>query len=202
MFVYSEYEGPVKVAMTVDGAPPGPLGRLFIVPSKEVVEVPDIAGRALIEHLAYLGVVKVDTIKTRAGLEFDIKKAEGESATLLETSDRIRFQEFVMSTIQDQVSRGKVVPPPSAGILDIMTRRGYKLDDYGIKPMGTEEAKRAVESNHAEVAALKVEIDSLRDMIRGMAGQPIDSRVSVDGPESESEEEEQQQQTPKKSRRN
>lgn len=141
MFIYSAYMGSAIVAMVVNGAPPGPLGRLFVCPPNEVTEVPDIAGREMIIHLSHYGVVAVKTTKTRQGIEFDEMTAKSESLQILEGEDRNRFMTYINSAIEDRVSKGKIVPPPPPGMVDIMHRRGWKVEDYGIRPIGMEPAK-------------------------------------------------------------
>jgi hypothetical protein len=135
MRLYSHSE---RVAATVDGAPPGPHGRLFIVEPGVVTKVPDEAGRFLLEHLAYTGVVRVDEIESENGVQFDKEKAVEESLASLEAQDRVRFQTYIQNMVKDYVERNRPVPPPPDSILRLIERRGYDLKSYGIVPIGWE----------------------------------------------------------------
>src|SRR6266852_2404952 len=90
-----------KVEAVVDGAPVGPMGRLFIVEPNDPAEVPWEAGRFILEHLGYTGVVKVDEIVTidakgrRTGIEYDTDKAHQESEQKLLMFDQQIWQQFV-----------------------------------------------------------------------------------------------------------
>lgn len=170
MYVFTGYDGKEVVAMVVDGAPPGPLGRLFVVPPNEVVEVPDIAGNELIHHKGYLGVVRVNVIKSKTGIEYDIEQAVRDSSAAIEEADLRRWEQYVASLIEDRVSKQKAVPPPPQSMREIMARRGWTLESYGIKPMGTAEQNQsaAMTALQAENAALKSEISDIKKMLEGL----------------------------------
>lgn len=135
MRLYSHSE---RVAATVDGAPPGPAGRLFIVEPGVVTKVPDEAGRFILAHLAYTGVVKVDELESETGVKFDKEKAITDSLAALEEQDQVRFQTYIQNMVKDYVERNRPVPPPSESILRIIDRRGYDLKKFGIVPIGWE----------------------------------------------------------------
>jgi len=184
MILYTAQE---KVEAVVDGAPPGPNGRLFIVEVNDPTEVPWEAGRFILEHLAYTGVVKVDEIETRdakgkrTGVEYDVEKAHAESLALGEQMDRVRWQRFVNDMMDDYVSRkdgkSKAVPQPPDSILRIMKRRGFKLDDYGIKPVGFEDPTAA------ENKALREQLAELSKRLTAMEGKDVQTRESGNGGE-------------------
>jgi hypothetical protein len=167
-FVYTAYDGPDIVAMTVDGAPPGPLGRLFIVPPDEVTEMPEVAVRELTRHLSYYGVVEVKTIKQKYSIDFDIPNARIESLALIEQMDKMRFEMYVNDVITDRVSKNKIVPPPPPQIKQIMNRRGWNLEAYGIKPMGALEDKR-----DEALAAANMKILQLERLIKQALGRDV-----------------------------
>lgn len=138
-----------RVEAVVDGAPVGPNGRLFVVDVNDPTEVPWEAGRFMLEHLGYTGVVRVDEIDVRdergrrTGTEYDIEKAQAESEAKLLAYDQLIWQQFISDMMEDYVSRrdgkNKAVPPPPERISRIIKRRGYKLLDYGIEPIGFED---------------------------------------------------------------
>lgn len=169
MILYTAME---RIATVVDGAPPGPTGRLFIVDIDEPTEVPWEAGRFILEHLAYTGVVQVEETVTvddkgrRRGTDYDLEGARQRSLELCKRFDQERWTRFVNDMMTDYVSRkdGKqlAVPAPPAAILAIMERRGYKLQDYGIKPMGFEDPNA---TSHVQIkeenATLRKELAAL-----------------------------------------
>jgi hypothetical protein len=170
MYLYSSYAGTEEIAMVVDGSPVGPLGRLFIVPQDEVVEVPEIAGNELIRHKGYLGVVKVELIKSKTELKFNLAKAREESAHLIEVADRRRFESYVEGVVKDRTSKGKPAGATPPAILDVMKRGNYKLEDYGIRPVGVREQEA---SN--EVSALRAQVDELKKLLHDAISNTIRS---------------------------
>lgn len=138
MVLYSATE---RVEAVVDGAPPGPTGRLFVVEPGKPVRVPQEAGRFILEHLGYTGVVRVNETLTDTGVTYDIEAAKQESLDRLAAHDQLRFDAYVRSCVQDYISNpagAKPVPPPSGSILKIIERRGYDLKRFGIIPLGWE----------------------------------------------------------------
>jgi hypothetical protein len=141
MFVYTMYPGPHVVAMVVDGAPVGENGRLFIVPPEEVVEVNDIAGRELISKMPHYGVVEVHTKRTKTSMEFLLDDAREASDRLIEVHDKLRFEGFIDGQVTDRTSKGKVSQAPPPEIREIMHRRNYTLEAYGLNAVGQKEQK-------------------------------------------------------------
>jgi len=98
-----------RVEAVVDGAPAGPAGRLFIVEVNDPTEVPWEAGRFMLEHLGYTGVVRVDEVEVRdergrrTGTEYDIDKAQAESAAKLLAYDQLIWQQFISDMMEDYV---------------------------------------------------------------------------------------------------
>src|SRR5882672_2948122 len=98
-----------KVEAVVDGAPIGPNGRLFVVEPLDPTEVPWEAGRFILEHLGYTGVVMVDVLETRnargqlTGTEYDTEKAHTESEEKLLLFDQQIWQQFVSDMMEDYV---------------------------------------------------------------------------------------------------
>lgn len=136
MRLYSAVE---KVEAVVDGAPPGPEGRKFTVEPGKVATVPWEAGRFILEHLAYTGVVRVDEVETDNGVLFDVDKAKAESERLLRHFDEQRYQRYIDDMVTDYMNQKKPVPRPPEAIMKIMQRRGYDPKKQGILPMGWEE---------------------------------------------------------------
>jgi hypothetical protein len=124
---------------TVDGAPPGERGRIWgCHEPNRPFKVPYEAGRFLLEHLAYTGVVRVDE-KERSdgtGTDLDIAKAKEESELLFEAEDARRWREYVEYCINDKMNNKKAIPATPESIKKIMARRGYKLSTFGIAPIG------------------------------------------------------------------
>jgi hypothetical protein len=161
------YSGGIRVEATVDGAPavqesPGNdpdkhAGRTFVIPIGKATKVPYEAGRFILDHLGYTGVVRVDVKESDSGTKYDIEKAKRESEAKLAKGDEIMFKSWLTGVIEDFVRRNKPVPAPEGNILAIIERRGYDLKKYGIVPIGWGE-KAADE----EKAALRKEIDDLK----------------------------------------
>lgn len=173
-----------KVEAVVDGAPVGPNGRLYVVEPNDPTEVPWEAGRFILEHLGYTGVVAVDVLETRnernklTGTEYDVEKAHAESEIKLEQSDQIIWRQFISDMMEDYVSRrdgkNKVVPPPPERINRIIKRRGYKLIDYGIKPVGFEDpnevSNKAVMAENATLKTQMADLNSKMEALLAMQG--------------------------------
>jgi hypothetical protein len=133
------------VECVVDGAPVGPNGRLFRIHPGKPQQVPYEAGRFILEHLAYTGVVRVDEKETETGIEYDIKGAEKASLALLEQMDKMRFEQYCRDMVQDYIMNpkgAKPVPEPSEPILRIIKRRNWDLKARGIVPIGWETPQR------------------------------------------------------------
>jgi len=129
------------VECIVDGAPVGPNGRLFKIQPGKAQQVPYEAGRFILEHLAYTGVVRVDEKETETGIEYDVEGAKHASLALLETMDRTRFEQYCRDCVSDYIAHpngAKPVPQPPAPILAILKRRGWDLKSRGIIPIGWE----------------------------------------------------------------
>jgi hypothetical protein len=160
MILYSAVE---RVAVVVDGAPPnayGHLGRLFIVEPGKATKVPYEAGRYILDHFPYTGVVRVDVVESEDGTKYDVEGAKKASAALLEAEDRRRFERFTAEAVDDYVKRGKPVPPPPLPILDIIKRRGYDLKRFGIVPIGWEEPQK-----DARLVEMEKQITMLRELL-------------------------------------
>jgi hypothetical protein len=167
MRLYSHSE---RVAATVDGAPPGPAGRLFIVEPGVVTKVPDEAGRFILAHLAYTGAVKVNEIESETGVQFDKEQAIEDSLHALEEQDQVRFQTYIQNMVKDYVERNRPVPPPSESILRLIERRGYDLKKFGIVPIGWEapdkdERVAQLESENATLKAAMADLNSKLDVL-------------------------------------
>src|SRR5277367_1717512 len=159
-FVYSAYPGPHIVAMVVDGAPVGDNGRLFIVPPEEVVEMNDIAAKELISKMAHYGVVEVQTKRTKTSLDFDIESAREASLALIEVNDKLRFEGFIEGQVTDRTGRGKVAQAPPPEVREIMRRRGYTLEAYGLNVVGQQEKKHTDRE-----LELQKELDDIKNLL-------------------------------------
>lgn len=157
-----------KVECVVDGAPAGPNGRLFIIRPGKATKVPYEAGRFILEHLAYTGVVRVQERETDTGIEYDIEGARKESLALSEQQDRIRFRAYVDGVVADYIMNPKgrkAVPEPPEPIKAIIKRRGFDLKQYGIVPLGWEE----VVKDDPRVEDLQNQLAQLRKQLADMA---------------------------------
>jgi len=168
-----------RVETVVDGAPPGPNGRLFIIPVNKPTKVPWEAGRFILDHLGYTGVVRVKEEETVdedgnvIGLSYDVESAREESLTKGKEHDEMRFRRFVADMMADYVSRkdGKSLapPPPPESILRIIDRRGYKLQDYGIKPIGFEDPadlkQKAIEDENRTLKSQMADLNSKFELL-------------------------------------
>jgi len=153
-----------KVECVVDGAPVGPNGRLFIINPNKPQQVPYEAGRFILEHLAYTGVVRVNEKETDTGIEYDIDGAKKESLALLEQMDRARFDQYCNSAVEDYIANpkgSKPVPQPSPAIMAIIERRGWQkiLKARGIVPLGWDEPQA---DNSAVITDLQNQLAQLR----------------------------------------
>lgn len=130
------------IEVIVDGAPPGPNGRLFKIPTGKPVKVPHEAGRFIIEHLGYTGVVRVreeeqkDKDGNVIGITYDVESAKIESLEKTKQMDEVRWHQFISDMVEDFVKKNKPVPPPPEAINRIIKRRGYRMQDFGVKPIG------------------------------------------------------------------
>lgn len=168
MMLYTAGE---KVECVVDGAKPGPLGRLFIVETNKAVRVPYEAGRFILEHLGYTGVVRVNETEREdnTGIEFDIETAKAESLAKFEQEDERRWRDYVEYCITDKINNKKAVPATPDTIKRLIARRGYRLADFGISPVGEkqpqdaamEELKALVASQSKQIAEMTKKLQEL-----------------------------------------
>ncbi len=154
------------VECVVDGAPPGPNGRLFKITPNKPQQVPYEAGRFILEHLAYTGVVRVNETETDTGIEYDVDGAKSESLRLLGQMDKSRFDQYCRDCVSDYIANpkgSKPVPEPSPAILAIIERRGWQdvLKSRGIIPLGWEAPAKA----DPAVADLQRQLAQLREQL-------------------------------------
>lgn len=148
-----------EVVAVVDGAPPGPEGRKFTVTPGKAVKVPWEAGRFILEHLGYTGVVKVNETDRPdgTGTDLDIEAAKTESMAKFEESDARRWADHIRYCIDDKINNKRAVPETPDAIKRIIARRGYRLSDYGITPVGElaprDSALEAMQKQIAELTA-------------------------------------------------
>jgi hypothetical protein len=131
------------VQCVVDGAPPGPMGRLFIVPTDKPVRVPFEAGRFILEHLGYTGVVRVQEVENDEGIRYLVDEAREESLVKGEEEDHKRMQAYVEYCVKDKMENKKPVPAPPESIMRIIDRRKFDLGKFGIVPLGWESPTEA-----------------------------------------------------------
>ncbi len=173
------YTAGEPVHAVVDGAPPGPNGRLFNVDPGKAVKVPYEAGRFLCEHLGYTGVVRVDEHEREdgTGTEFDIEKARAESLTKFEAEDARRWRDYVQYCIEDKINNKRAVPATPDTIKAIIQRRGYRLADYGIAPIGEiQPADAAMKQLQELVASQAASIAALTAKLNDALGEPEDKK--------------------------
>jgi hypothetical protein len=158
-----------KVEAVVDGAPPGPDGRLFTIEPNKVVKVPYEAGRFILEHLAYTGVVRVNEKQKEdgSGSEYDVATAKKESLIKFEEQDAKRWRDYVEYCITDKINQKKAVPATPDTIKAIIARRGYRLSDYGIAPVGE------VQPVDAGILALQKQVADLTAKLNDALGEPV-----------------------------
>lgn len=130
------YSAEEEVAIISYAGSPGDRGWLRIIERGEPTEFEAVVALDILQHAAYLGVVEVEVMKTKKGTEYNIEKAEADSAALLIEQDEHRFMGWVSSMVDDYIKRNKPVPPPGETILRIIQRRGYDPKRYGIVPFG------------------------------------------------------------------
>src|SRR6266851_1856112 len=120
------YTAADRVEAVVDGAPAGPKGRLFVIEPNKPVSVPYEAGRFILEHLAYTGVVRVNEMQSMddegnvTGITYDVEQAKKESLQLSAQMDRARFDQYVRDCVSDYIANpkgAKPVPQPSEPIM-------------------------------------------------------------------------------------
>lgn len=159
MWLYTEGE---PVDAVVDGAPPGPMGRLFHIEPMKATKVPYEAGRFILDHLGYTGVVRV-TESDRpdgTGTDLDIQSAKAESLSKFETEDARRWREYVEYCITDKVNNKRAVPATPDSIKRLIERRGYRLADYGIAPVGEPQPRdTAIVALQAQIADLTAKLN-------------------------------------------
>lgn len=174
MILYTEGE---SVQAVVDGAPPGPNGRLFTVETGKAIKVPYEAGRFILDHLAYTGVVRVkETDKPDGtGTEFDLVTARAESLAKFEEEDARRWRDYVEYCLTDKLDKRKAIPATPDSIKRIIARRGYRPSDFGIAPVGEAQPKdKAVEELTALVKAQESQIAALTSKLNEALGEPVE----------------------------
>lgn len=154
-----------KVECVVDGAPPGPNGRLFIVETDKAMRVPYEAGRFILEHLAYTGVVRVNETETETGVTYDIASAREESLAKGEQEDRKVMDAYIQYAVHDKIENKKPVPAPPEPIMRILKRRNIDLRRFGIVPLGFETPQ------DEEITNVKAENDNLKSRLALMENQ-------------------------------
>jgi hypothetical protein len=189
MWIYTSGE---PILTTVDGAPPGPRGRLWGCDvTDKAVKVPYEAGRYLIEHCGYSGVVRVDETERAdgTGTDLDLAKAKAESMAKFEEEDSRRWREHVEYCITDKINNKKAVPATPDTIKRIMTRRGYRLNDFGIVPVGEMQpadtrVQALQEANESLMAQLKAQGDTIARLAAKLdeaLGEPVAAAVTKGG---------------------
>lgn len=165
------YTAADRVEAVVDGAQPGKNGRLFIIEPNKPMQVPYEAGRFILEHLAYTGVVRVEESQQLdeegnvVGISYDVEGAKAASLALSATSDKQRFDQYVRDCVSDYIANpkgAKPVPQPSPPILAIIERRGYDLKKFGIVPIGWEEPAKdkRLEQMEAQLKHMQALLDA------------------------------------------
>jgi hypothetical protein len=165
--LYTEGE---EVVCVVDGAPPGPDGRKFTVTPGKAVKVPWEAGRFILEHLGYTGVVKVNETQTETGTTYDITTAKAESLAKFEEEDARRWRDYVTYCIDDKINNKKAVPATPDAIKRLIARRGYRLSDFGISPVGE------VQPRDAAMEAMQKQIAELTAKLNEALGDPAPAK--------------------------
>jgi hypothetical protein len=171
MVLYSE-DG---CAAVVDGAPPGINGRLYKIPAGKPIKVPFEVGRHLLnmDQFPYLDVVRVSETETEAGITYDTEGAKQASLERSSQADDMMFKRYVSDCVEDFVKKNKPVPQPSDRILQILKRRAYRLEDYGIFPIGW---KRPVDE---QVAGLQSQLKEMQDkMAQFQSGTAADDELA------------------------
>lgn len=176
MLLYTEGE---EVCCVVDGAPPGPDGRKFTVTPGKVVKVPYEAGRFILDHLGYTGVVRVNESEKAdgTGTEYDVAGAKAESLAKFEAEDARRWREYVEYCITDKINNKRVVPATPDTIKRLIARRGYRLGDYGIAPVGEISARdSSVDELMAANKALQAQVAELAAKLNDALGEPAPAK--------------------------
>jgi len=171
MVLYSAIE---RVAAVVDGAPVGKHGRLFIVEPETPVKVPYEAGRFILEHHAYQGVVRVEEEEVESGIHYNLEKAKAESLALTAQMDDQRFNQYVQDVVTDYLNQKKPAPRTPEVIQKIIQRRGFDLKRYGIFPLGERES-----ANMEKVAALEAENKSKDEQLQTLQRQMAELATTV-----------------------
>jgi hypothetical protein len=171
MILYSAVN---RVAAVVDGAPVGDNGRLFIIEKGKAKKLPYEAGRFILDHYGYTGVVRVDEQETDTGTNYDMVKAKAESLALTEQQDDKRFQQYISDVVTDYLNQKKPAPKTPAAIQEIIDRRGYDLTKYGIFPLGQKETE-----NQEKLAKLSADNKEKDDQIVKLQQQMADLANTV-----------------------
>jgi len=144
---------------TVDGAPTGPKGRVYgCTEVGRAKKVPWEAGRFLIEHCAYTGVVRVEESEREdgTGTDLNLTKAQEESLANFVKGDEEMWQRY-LDYIVDRIERKMVVPPMPDSVRGVMQRRHYSLNlsDFVTNITGTRVPTAASTVDNGEVAELR-----------------------------------------------
>lgn len=182
------YTATDEVRTVVDGARPGPNGRLFIVPPGKAIKVPYEAGRFILEHLGYTGVVRVQETETESGVTWDVERAKEESLAKSEEEDNKRLAQFVSDMVTDFVQRNKPVPSPPESIMRIIERRHFDLKRFGIRPIGfTDPAQEQADELVAENKSLKDRLAIMEAQVAQLLGKGGDAGTTEAEPGAEPE---------------
>jgi len=155
----------------IDGAPVGQHGRLYKIPAGKAIKVPFEVGRYLLDtqSFPFIDVVRVHEEEQESGIVYDIDGAKADSLARLVQADDLAFKQYVQGAVEDFVKRNKPVPQPPDKIIRIMERRGFKLEQYGIVPIGWKTAEnKQLTAVSDENATLKQQLASQQDQMAEM----------------------------------
>jgi hypothetical protein len=126
-------------------------------PQSTPVNVNFIAEK-LIEHLWWAGVVEVPVERSNYGDNLLVEEAIAKATQELIRSDSKTVDEYI-EVQQNRALEGKPALVPSGRYLIAIQRRGVKLSDYGINPVGAGPVIAEQAAQGMEVAKLRKELE-------------------------------------------
>lgn len=127
-------DGQPKTAVFIDGN-----GRRYEVPYDEPTEFEsDFMAGKLVEHLHYFGLIEINRIKTRHGIEYDLDEAKDRALKTLEISEKACINDYIKSQLEDRVRQNFPPLPPVGRALECCVKHKYNLLRAGIRCIGWE----------------------------------------------------------------
>jgi len=156
-------------AVFVDGN-----GRKYTIPSMEPTEIEsDYMADRIMEHCHYYGIVEVAQIRTKTGIQWDLKDARERAEQALLRSEKQCINDYVRMQLEARVKQNVPPLPPEGRALDCVVKHKYNLHKAGIHPVGWEppydmpEDSPAVQLKQSDIDARMAALENENEKLRG-----------------------------------